>query len=59
MGAEEIDAAPVLTTGPIDAVEAPAAAEPAVPDDAAESPAEAQTSIDSGNPSDTGNDRAG
>ena len=59
MDAEEIDAAPVLTTGPIDAIEVLKAGGPAAAEDAAASPAEAQTSIDSGDPRDTGTDRVG
>jgi DNA-binding MarR family transcriptional regulator len=42
MDAEEIDAAPVLATGPIDAIEVLGLGEPAAADDAAAPPTEAQ-----------------
>ena len=59
MDAEEIDAAPVLATGPIDAIEVLGSGEPAAADDAAASPTEAQSSVDAGDSIDTSNDRVG
>jgi hypothetical protein len=59
MDAEEIDAAPVLATGPIDAIEVLGSGEPAAADDAAAFPTEAQSSVDAGDSIDARNDRVG
>ncbi len=58
MDAEEIDAAPVLATGPIDAIEVPSSGEPKDADGAEESTG-GQASLDAGGPSDAGKGRAG
>jgi DNA-binding MarR family transcriptional regulator len=55
MDAEEIDAAPVLTTGPIDAIEVLKAGKATEATEAVAAPAETQASIDTGDSSDTGN----
>jgi DNA-binding MarR family transcriptional regulator len=59
MNAEEIDAAPVLATGPIDAIEVLESGESAAADGAAASPTEAQAFINAGDPSETRDGRVG
>jgi len=59
MDAEEIDAAPVLATGPIDAIEVLGSDDSTAAADAAASPTRAQASPDTGDSSDRCNDRVG